>query len=114
MLMVKKKVLACKTCLLGGEGRVEGQISDEVMMRRTVVLLCKQSKRQTNRQPTDHKPMTDRNNPMTITVTPIAERDERGGIAMTYSLRGKARLMRAQLARGHDPGDEEKHDHADD
>lgn len=54
--------------------------------------------------------MTYRNNPMTITVTRVAERDEGGWDAMTYSLR----LMRAQLARGHDPGDEEKHDHADD
>lgn len=34
------------------EGRVKGQISDEVM-RRTVVLLCKQSKIETNRQPID-------------------------------------------------------------
>lgn len=84
------------------------------MMGRTVVLLCKQSKRQTNRRPIDHEPMTDRNNPMTITVTPIAERDEGAGFAMTYGLRGNARLMRARLARGHDPGDEEKHDHADD
>lgn len=55
------------------EGSVEGQIWEEVMMRRTVVLLCKQSKRKRNRWRT--KP----NNLMTITVMRTAERGDGAG-----------------------------------